>query len=212
MIPRIHAAAGVIGFLTILTFWSSTVASELFGSHEAVAAVKQAILWGMLLLVPAMAAAGGTGFKLLGSRTDSLALAKRRRMMVIGPNGVLVLMPCAFFLESLATKGQFTATFYAVQAVELAAGLVNLTLMGLNIRDGLRLTGRIARGGMPAAGTRPSIAPGECRPTQRTGFLCAHSARFLFTPLQDNMMPKLPKWTKKLRCSPRWRIRVDLSS
>ena len=46
------------------------------GSHEAVAAVKQAILWGMLLLVPAMAAAGGTGFKLLGSRTDSLALAK----------------------------------------------------------------------------------------------------------------------------------------
>ena len=121
MIPRIHAAAGVIGFLTILTFWSSTVASELFGSHETVAAVKQAILWGMLLLVPAMAAAGGTGFKLLRSRTGSLALAKRRRMMVIGPNGVLVLMPCAFFLESLATKGQFTATFYAVQAVELAA-------------------------------------------------------------------------------------------
>ncbi len=161
MIPRIHAAAGVIGFLTILTFWSSTVASELFGSHEAVAAFKQAILWGMLLLVPAMAAAGGTGFKLLGSRTDSLALAKRRRMMVIGPNGVLVLMPCAFFLASLATKGQFTATFYAVQAVELVAGLVNLTLMGLNIRDGLRLTGRIARGGMPAAGTRPSIAAGE---------------------------------------------------
>jgi hypothetical protein len=37
MIRRIHVAAGVIGFLTILTFWSSTVASELFGSHEAVA-------------------------------------------------------------------------------------------------------------------------------------------------------------------------------
>jgi CDGSH-type Zn-finger protein len=169
MIPRIHAAAGVIGFLTILTFWSSTVASELFGSHETVAAVKQAILWGMLVLVPAMAAVGGTGFKLLGSRTDSLALAKRRRMMVIGPNGVLVLMPCAFFLASLAAKGQFTATFYAVQAVELVAGLVNLTLMGLNIRDGLRLTGRIARGGMPAAGTRPSIAPGENGPLVVSG-------------------------------------------
>jgi len=74
---------------------------------------------------------------------------------------VLVLMPCAFFLASLATKGQFTDTFYAVQAVELVAGLVNLTLMGLNIRDGFRLTGRIARGGMPAAGTRPSIVAGE---------------------------------------------------
>jgi hypothetical protein len=156
VIPRIHAVAGVVGFLTILSFWSSTIASEVFGSHETVAAIKQAILWGMLLLVPAMAAAGGTGFELLRRRPGSLALAKRRRMMVIGPNGVLVLMPCAFFLASLAAKGQFTAAFYAVQALELVAGLVNLTLMGLNIRDGLRLTGRIARGGMPAASTRPS--------------------------------------------------------
>jgi CDGSH-type Zn-finger protein len=172
MIRRIHAAAGVIGFLCILAFWTSTVASELFGSHETSAAVKHAVLWGMWLLVPSMAAAGGTGFKLLGSRTDALALAKKRRMMVIGPNGVLMLIPCAFYLANLAAKGQFTATFYAVQVIELLAGLVNLTLMGLNIRDGLRLTGRIgatmapaiASGSVPAAGTRPSITPSENGP------------------------------------------------
>ena len=144
MIPRIHAAAGVIGFLCILTFWSSTVTSELFGSHDTITAVKHAVPWGMLVLVPSMAVAGGTGFKLLSSRTDALALAKKRRMMIIGPNGVLVLIPCAFYLANLAAKGQFTPTFYAIQAIELVAGLVNLTLMGLNIRDGLRLTGRIA--------------------------------------------------------------------
>jgi hypothetical protein len=92
------------------------------------------------------AAAGGTGFKLLGSRSGALALAKKRRMMIIGPNGVLVLMPCAFYLANLAADGQFTGPFHAVQAIELVAGLVNLTLMGLNIRDGLRLTGRIAQG------------------------------------------------------------------
>ena len=67
-------------------------------------------------------------------------------MMIIGPNGVLVLIPCAFYLAHLAANGQFTATFYAVQAIELVAGLVNLMLMGLNIRDGLRLTGRLAQG------------------------------------------------------------------
>ena len=61
MIPRIHAAAGVTGFLCILTFWSSTVASELFGSHDTITAVKHSVLWGMLLLVPSMAVAGGTG-------------------------------------------------------------------------------------------------------------------------------------------------------
>ena len=173
MIPRIHAAAGVIGFLCILTFWASTVGSELFGSHETITAVKQAVLWGMWLLLPSMAAAGGTGFKLLGSRTDALALAKKRRMMVIGPNGVLVLIPCAFYLANLAAKGQFTATFYAVQAIELVAGLVNLTLMGLNIRDGLRLTGRIApaigSGSLPAAGASPSIAPSENGPLLVSG-------------------------------------------
>jgi CDGSH-type Zn-finger protein len=173
MIPRVHAAASVIGFLCILTFWSSTVASELFGSHETITSVKHAVLWGMRVLVPAMAAAGGTGFKLLGRRTDSLALAKKRRMMVIGPNGVPVLIPCAFYLANLTAKGQFTATFYAVQAIELAAGLVNLSLMGLNIRDGLRLTGRMApalsSGSLAAAGASPSIVPSENGPPLVSG-------------------------------------------
>ena len=164
MITRIHAAAGVIGFLTILTFWTSTVASELFGSHATIAAVKQAVLWGMLLLVPAMAAAGATGFQLLGGRSDAMALAKKHRMLVIGPNGLLVLIPCAFYLASSAAKGQFGAGFYTVQVVELAAGLLNLTLMGLNIRDGLRLTGRIASAGAPASLHRPTIAPSENGP------------------------------------------------
>lgn len=36
------------------------------------------------------------------------------------------------------------------------AGLVDLTLIGLNIPGGQRLNGHIARGGVPAAGNRPS--------------------------------------------------------
>lgn len=64
MIRRLHMIAGIVAFLTILAFWSATVASELTGDHAAVAAVKHWILWGMLLLAPAMAAVGGTGFKL----------------------------------------------------------------------------------------------------------------------------------------------------
>ena len=51
-----------------------------------------------------MAAAGATGFQLLGGRTDATALAKKHRMLVIGPNGFLVLIPCAFHLSSLAAK------------------------------------------------------------------------------------------------------------
>ena len=42
---KIHAAAGAGAFLFIASFWSSTVLSELFGSHETVAAVKQTIVY-----------------------------------------------------------------------------------------------------------------------------------------------------------------------
>ncbi len=143
IIRRAHAIAGVIGFVLILTFWTSTAWAELFGTYEMIAAVKQNILWGMVILVPAMAAIGGSGFRLMGKGRDPLLLAKKQRMMIIGPNGLLILVPAAFYLNSLASQGLFGFSFYAVQMIEIVAGAINLTLMGLNMRDGLRATGRI---------------------------------------------------------------------
>jgi hypothetical protein len=64
-------------------------------------------------------------------------------MPLIAGNGLLILIPAAFTLASLASHAPFGSLFYAVQAVELIAGAVNLALMSLNIRDGLRLTKRI---------------------------------------------------------------------
>jgi hypothetical protein len=48
----------------------------------------------------------------------------------------------------MANARRFDALFYAVQALELAAGAVNIALLSLNMRDGLRMTGRLrpARG------------------------------------------------------------------
>ncbi|MFY0612213.1 MAG: CDGSH iron-sulfur domain-containing protein [Hyphomicrobiaceae bacterium] len=146
MKTRIHAVAGGIGFLTILTFWTSTVFSELFASHEMIASVKQMILYGMVILIPAMAIAGGSGMFMGKARTDALALAKKKRMPLIAANGLIVLLPSAFFLASKAATGSFDAWFYGVQTLELIAGAVNLTMMGLNIRDGLTMTGRIGSG------------------------------------------------------------------
>ncbi len=144
MARRIHPIAGTIGFLTILVFWISTVVSELFGSPETVAAVKQAIPWGFLWLVPALALAGATGFRMAGASSDARIARKKRRMPIIAANGVLVLLPSAFCLAWLASQGELGLLFYSVQAVELVCGAINLALMSLNLRDGLRLTGRIA--------------------------------------------------------------------
>ena len=139
MIRRIHPAAGLLALATILVFWTGTVTAELFGAPEAIAAVKRAILWGLLLLVPAMIAAGATGTLLAGSRVAPLVQAKKKRMPFIALNGVLVLVPSAFTLDHLAAAGSFGTTFVAVQAIELIAGIANITLLTLNARDGFRL-------------------------------------------------------------------------
>jgi hypothetical protein len=145
MIKIIHPVAGVLALLTIATFWLSTALAELFASHAVVTAVKTAIPWGFLLLIPALAAAGGSGFALAKGRRAGLVGAKLKRMPIIAANGILVLIPSALFLASKARAAEFDAAFYAVQALELAAGAVNITLLGLNVRDGLKLKGRFRR-------------------------------------------------------------------
>ena len=145
MKTKVHAIAGIVGFLTILVFWTSTVFSELFGSQESIALVKGLILSGMFILVPAMAIAGGSGMFLGRERTGRTVQAKKRRMPFIAVNGLAILVPAAFYLEAKAVAGTFDMWFYGVQVVELLAGATNLTLMGLNIRDGMRMTGRLKR-------------------------------------------------------------------
>ncbi|WP_349360943.1 hypothetical protein [Stappia sp.] len=140
-----HRSAGALAFLLIASFWLSTVVSELFGSHATVAAVKQTILYAMIVLIPALAVTGATGFSLAGGRGGGRVDAKRRRMPFIAANGILILVPSAVFLAMKAQAGSFDTSFYAVQAVELVAGAVNLTLIGRNIADGLAMTGRLRR-------------------------------------------------------------------
>jgi hypothetical protein len=144
MLKRIHPIAGIIGFLTILTFWIATVVSELSGSADAISAVKQAIPWGLLILAPALIVTGASGFRMASASSNSRILSKKRRMPFIAANGLLILIPCALYLAALASRGDFGNRFYSAQALELVAGAINLALMSLNIRDGLRLTGRLA--------------------------------------------------------------------
>jgi len=142
---KIHAASGTLGLLIILTFFTATVIVEIGGNLVAIAAVKRAIAYGLIVLVPAMAAAGITGMMLGGSSNAPAIQTKQKRMRIIGANGVLVLVPCALALHLLAQRGSFGTAFYVVQAVELMAGPVNIGLMALNVRDGLRLSGRLRR-------------------------------------------------------------------
>ena len=142
MIKLVHPVAGAVALVTIITFWFSTVLSELFASQSIVVMVKSLIPWGFLILVPAMGIVGATGFRLGRVWRGPVVDKKRSRMPYIAANGLLILIPAAIYLSYKAQAGSFDAWFYAVQALELVAGALNITLLGLNMRDGLRLKRR----------------------------------------------------------------------
>lgn len=152
---RVHLVAGLLAPLCIASFFLATVLVELFASPDAVAQLKSLIVTpGLWILIPTIAAAGGSGMLLSKSRQGRLVQSKKKRMPFIAANGLLVLVPCAFVLDRWASAGRFDTAFYAVQAVELVAGAVNLGLMGLNVRDGLRMTGRLPFRQLGAPGSR----------------------------------------------------------
>ncbi|OJY74075.1 MULTISPECIES: hypothetical protein [unclassified Rhizobium] len=162
MLRIVHPLAGVIALLTISTFWLSTALSELFATPATIVAVKSAIPWGLLLLIPAMAAVGGSGFVLSKGRREGLVGAKLKRMPFIAANGLLVLAPAALLLAAKAQAGEFDAIFYGVQALELAAGAVNIVLLGLSMRDGMKLT-QCRRRTSEAATSRRRTTPASVR-------------------------------------------------
>ena len=142
----IHRSSAILATLCIGTFFVSSIVVELFGSPEMIATVKHLIVFpGLFILVPSIALTGATGFSLTGKRKGGLIDRKKKRMPFIAANGIIILVPAAIFLNHLAANQDFSLLFYIVQGLELIAGGVNLTLMSLNMRDGLKLTGKLRR-------------------------------------------------------------------
>ena len=142
MLKTLHPVAGGLALALIIAFWLSTVLAEMLAGPALVTLVKTSIPWGFLLLVPLLALAGFSGFRLARPMRGPLVAAKRRRMPIIAINGIVVLIPCALFLASKAQAGAFDAPFYVVQALELVFGAINISLMGMNMRDGRRMTAK----------------------------------------------------------------------
>jgi hypothetical protein len=139
LIRRIHAAAGGVALTMIFFFLAASAAAEFAADGALLAQVKTSILFGLAVLVPALATSGASGFALAGGKPKGLAAAKLRRMRLVAVNGVLVLVPAAFFLAWKANAGAYDQSFMGVQTLEFAAGLTNIALIGANFRDGLRM-------------------------------------------------------------------------
>jgi hypothetical protein len=142
---RIHLTGAIGALILIAAFFVSSVILELATETSELHALRLAIVVALPVLVGCLVAAGLTGRKLAGPKLGGPKLGgtvraaivrrKQRRLQLAAAIGLVVLIPCAVILY-LVTP---TVT---VQITELVAGAVNITLLGLNVRDGRRLTRR----------------------------------------------------------------------
>ncbi len=143
---KIHLVAAIVATLCIASFFTASILVELLGSEASIFTVKNLIVTpGLFILIPALAITGGTGFACAKNRKGRLINGKKKRMPFIAANGLLILLPCAIFLNHWASVGIYDTKFYIVQGFELLAGAINLILMSMNMRDGLRMTGKLPR-------------------------------------------------------------------
>ena len=141
---KIHVVATVIAVITIATFFISSLVAEINGNEAFIKEVKKTILFALPIMLIAMPALGITGNKLAGGSKNPIVVSKRKRMRFVFINGIgLITLAC--FLYYRSHYQSIDTTFLVAQVAELALGLTNLILIGLNIRSGFQLSGRFKR-------------------------------------------------------------------
>nr|WP_321413718.1 hypothetical protein [uncultured Allomuricauda sp.] len=143
-IVKAHIVATAIAVLTIASFFSFSLIAEIMGNPEFIKQIKTGILYCLPVLLFAMPLLGITGKKLAGKSKSPIVTTKMKRMKFIAFNGV-ILISLAIYLYFRANDNNIDRTFLYVQIIELLFGAINLTLLGLNIQSGMKLSGRIKR-------------------------------------------------------------------
>lgn len=138
-LKKTHKIAAIVAFILIATFQISTISVELFGTNTQISAVKSIILMLIPLLILAMITTGVTANKLYPGTMKGIFKVKQLRLKIAAINGLIILLPSAIVLAKWSAVAQFDSIYWTVQAIEIIAGMTNLTMIGLNIRDGIRL-------------------------------------------------------------------------
>ena len=141
LLVGLHVTATGVATLVIATFFISSLLAELSGDLNGIKLVKRCILYALPILILAMPTLAITGSKLAGNTSTKYVKRKKRRMKLVMLQGLL-LIGLAVFLYYQSHMKSINDTFLIAQSAELIFGLINLTLIGLNAKDGLALSGR----------------------------------------------------------------------
>lgn len=137
----IHITATIKAACTIALFFLSSLIAELMSDEEIIRTVKASIFYSLPVLFFSMPTLAISGRKLAGHSQHPDILKKMARMKLMVFNGI-ILIALASFLYYYSNYYAIDSTFLYAQIVELILGFTNLLLIGLNIQDGLKLSGR----------------------------------------------------------------------
>ena len=137
---RAHRASAIISTVCLEIFFLSTLYVVTQGSLESIALVKSLIVFpGFLVLIPAIAVAGATGYSFSTRKSGGIVGQKRKRMPWIGIVVVLIILPAAVALNQWASDSRFGVEYYLLQTLELVAQGIIIYLMIMNIRAGRKI-------------------------------------------------------------------------
>lgn len=138
----VHLIATIIAVLTISTFFTISLIAEIKGNDDFIRSVKAFILYALPIMVLAMPTLKITGDKLAGKSKSPLILAKIKRMKLVLVNG-MILISLAIFLYYRSHYQQIDNVFLIAQIAEFAFGLFNLSLIFMNAKAGMQLSGKL---------------------------------------------------------------------
>lgn len=156
LLSRIHLTAAAGAVAVVIAFLAVSAVTELVGGVGEVRAARQGILLGLPLLIACLATAGITGSRLADRSRSAVVRAKRWRLAAAAVTGLVVLIPCALLLGFPPAAFAGSPQVTALEIIEWAFGSVNLCLLVLNFRAGLRIRSRrrIPAGPAELAGDR----------------------------------------------------------
>mgnify|MGYP003402904894 FL=1 len=143
-VVRIHLVATIIAVVTIATFFTISLIAEIRGDQVFIKAIKALILYALPLMIFAMPCLAITGNKLAGKSKNALVEIKKKRMKFVMLNGI-ILVSLAIFLYYRSHFQSIDGVFLTFQIAEFVFGLTNLSMIILNARNGMQLSGKLKR-------------------------------------------------------------------
>ncbi|MCB1172558.1 MAG: YceI family protein [Leptospiraceae bacterium] len=134
-----HKALAIGAICLIAFFQISTLVGDFGGLPKLLVWTKRMIAALVPLLVSVLILLRRSGLQLAGQAESELLRQKKQIMTIIALNGATILLPSAYTLWYLAETDQLAALFWSIQAIELAAGVLNFSLLIYGANLGRRL-------------------------------------------------------------------------